>query len=1206
MKALCGWMPPQEEEETRQVQQKVLSAVVGVLVSGQDAAAERKISALCSSVLDDMLFWLLDSVDSSQSDAGGAQRWIQVLEASLCGVSASPEALQRFFTHSLTQTLTYRPQLTVSDAISLQSQWTFAKSSHTLIALLRQLSGIFTVEQLLSHLQKVLETHEVNWKHVLSFCSTVLVYYSAAQHGLTELLSRLLSAAFHGYDLENMITAFLLARQASLEGPAIFPSYSHWFKMCFGGGTGFHASSKKSLVFLLKFLSDLVPFEPPQYLKVHILHPPFVPLKHRGLLMEYVSLAKTRLADLKESVEDMGLYEDVSAAGAPVQCQAVQDVQKAVSLFETTGRISATVMEASIFRRPYFLTRFLPALLTPRVLPVKSDAQMSFIDALKKADKIPAAQYSSYVESCQRERQRKRVAECSDSSDDPLEVLNVQLQKLTEFIVKGDHEEMSAQLSRISHTLSVVFPGGPDEPTHGQTLIRLQVDAPPTSDLHLSVIDAIMRNFCQCVVEASRENPPNKQSPWASSYVNTLLTNTQLLSGLLHRLWDLFHNQGTSLSPAHILGLGAFMVHLHNASTSHNPLVQLEPSAQPEPVSVSDAVSSALVCRTHSDMIFCVRLCLSAVCYGICRRESSPQQQQQDFIPVTLYKKLLYLLPRLLPEVRRTPAAAPLQQPGLWSSVTHSDHSWKETARQLWSHAGFQQLQHRAQHQLSFSEWLSVELRVLRGEDILSDAERQEYQQWACSEFYLPRPEEDGGCGGDMRKLCSHLLTAVMDQQLRDLRESGRGTCFPDIVSRLQEVVCEMQSSSLCRFDLCDLLFEEISQRCSSAAAPSVGSELSLQRTLQTWNRVLLCLPALILVKVKTDGGRRKLDCDRLVQHVNQHQRKLSSSAALLPLNLNTHLLRGLFSAAERCDHPAEEVRRMWTHFSSSCPLLLISTVCHWPALFPVLSSWCSRVCVGESLQQLQLITDCQLWASSLEAEEPLPPPPAAPLLLAASLHRVLRGGEVKRRSFSAALRSLHPDRVAQHKQALVFLFFLSVKDFLSALLFPQDWSKETELGACTELLAVLVDSSDWPLLFTSNERSVYQSVTMATTEEFTRLMPWAFCCLLLQQSADLQQRALRATGFLQAAVSCYIRTLQLFLDGDTPPPSGHAPEDEAPQILKQTKQFLLRAIAQSPPNALSSGQLRQLQGECADVDPEVAAALSVHSDCGSPEMDFL
>lgn len=125
------------------------------------------------------------------------------------------------------------------------------------------------------------------------------------------------------------------------------------------------------------------------------------------------------------------------------QCQALQDVEKAVSLFEGTGKIPATVMEAryslqstrtcvwvpachwqisprSIFRRPYFLTRFLPALLKPRVvstftlqfihwfsycdmspnftshlnqflsrffhfqLPVKPDSQMNLIEALKK------------------------------------------------------------------------------------------------------------------------------------------------------------------------------------------------------------------------------------------------------------------------------------------------------------------------------------------------------------------------------------------------------------------------------------------------------------------------------------------------------------------------------------------------------------------------------------------------------------------------------------------------------------------------------------------------------------------------------------------------------------------------------------------------------------------------------------------------------
>ena len=114
------------------------------------------------------------------------------------------------------------------------------------------------MDELLSHLQQVLETQEVNWQHVLCFLSTLLVFNPDTQSSLQgihthththttlrpgqvhrqtsscappELLSKLLKSAFEGYNLESMITAFLLARQGALEGPALFPSYSHWFKV---------------------------------------------------------------------------------------------------------------------------------------------------------------------------------------------------------------------------------------------------------------------------------------------------------------------------------------------------------------------------------------------------------------------------------------------------------------------------------------------------------------------------------------------------------------------------------------------------------------------------------------------------------------------------------------------------------------------------------------------------------------------------------------------------------------------------------------------------------------------------------------------------------------------------------------------------------------------------------------------------------------
>uniref|UniRef100_A0A4W6EN85 Uncharacterized protein n=1 Tax=Lates calcarifer TaxID=8187 RepID=A0A4W6EN85_LATCA len=923
---------------------------------------DRRISLLCCAVLDEMLFCEstcpcpTSPVLISTLIASALRKCltldvslpcvlcrIQIFDASLCGVSASAEALQRFFTHSLTQTLTYKPRLTVSDAITLQNEWTFAKASRLLTSLFRKLAVIFSVELLLRHLQQVLETHEVNWKHVLCFLSTLLVYNPCAQSSLRDLLSRLLTSAFEGYDLENMITAFLLARQAALEGTAIFSSYSDWFKMSFGGGSGYHATSKKSLVFLLKFLSDLVPFEPPQYLKVHILHPPYIPVKHRNLLMEYISLAKTRLADLKVRAwvkNKMIPWRNLSSP----QCQAAQDVEKAVSLFESTGRISATVMEASIFRRPYFLTRFLPALLTPRVVSTFSlhslTNQWGGCFSVFRADKIPAAQYSSYEESCQRQRHST---------------------------------SKYALIKYIAFFVLMLY----------QFAVCISVCVCICS--YSQVINMILRNFCQCMLDASRANPPNKQSPWASRFVTVLLGNIQLLSSLIHRLWDLFHNQGSSLSAAHVLGLAAFAVHL-NASMCESPLIQLVPPILPKPVPVGEALSSALVCSTHTNMLFSVRLCVSAVCYGICRGDSLPQPEQQDYILSSLYKKVSLHL-------TLTPLTADVS-----AELIDLVDKNKSSTFVIFV-------------QLSFSEWLATELRVQRGEDALSDPERQEYQQWACLELYWSRPEQQGGCGGDMKSLCSHLLSVIMDQQLRwtymfmktlsysafnghiqtktpncnslhqsldklHHRVSDTGTCLPDILSRLQVCVHCMRVFKFSR------------------------------------HKVLLALPAVLFVKVKTEGGRTTLDCNKLIEHVNQHQRKVCSPAGLMSCHVTAHFLRGVLYASVRCRCPREEVNKAWSQISLHCPLLLTSTVHWWECLFPVLVSLWSRLCGGEPLsEQMQLLSDF--------------------------FHRKLC---LIRGCFLCVFHCLYIYLLLSHLflQVLVFLLFLSVNDCLSALLYPQ------------------------------------------------------------------------------------------------------------------------------------------------------------------------
>ncbi|XP_061878378.1 Fanconi anemia group A protein isoform X1 [Entelurus aequoreus] len=1217
LKALCSWTPPQEDKETMQAQQKVMSGIVGLLVSfgfqssHEPAAMEKRDFLLCTSALDAMLFWFLDTVDTTSTQKlceTATDRWCQLF----ADVSTYSDVNQRFFMHSLTQTLTYKPRLTVSDAISLQNKWTFEKASRLLTSLFRKLSVIFSVNQLLRHLQQVLETHEVNWKHVLCFLSTLLVYNPSAQPSLRELLSRLLTSAFEGYDLESMITAFLLARQGALQGPAIFPSYCDWFKECFGGASGFHATSKKSLVFLLKFLSDLVPFEPPQYLKVHILHPPYVPVKYRSLLMEYVSLAKTRLADLKESVEEMGLYGDVSGAeAAPVQCQAVQDVDKAVSLFENTGRLSATVMEASIFRRSYFLTRFLPTLLKPKVLPVKADAQMSFIEALKKANKIPAAQYSAYVDSCQRLRQQEGNAVHVDNHDHPLQLLEVQLQELVEHVVDGSEGDMSAQLSKVSHTLGFIFPGLPTDALEKE-VIQLQTDTPQFSDLHMKVVNVILRRFCQCILDSSQVLSPNKQILWASRFVSVFTCNIQLLSCLLHRLWDLLHNQGSLLSGPHLLGLAAFAVHLH-ASTLQSPLVHLASLCPAKPVPISEALSSALVCSTQTNMLFCVRFCMAAVSYGICRGDSLTQPQK-DLIPSSFYKKLQYLIPRLLPEARRTAGSkeAGIQETdsfGLWSNAKDSSSHWKKTAWCLWRHPAFNQLLQAPQYQLFFTEWLANESQVERSKDALTDSERLEYHQWACLHLYLTAPDNEGGCGGSMKSLFFHLFHAIMDQQSsekskKDHTISQRGTCLPDIICILQEVVYEMDLTPPAvshpgRADVCDFLFELVSERFSGSLTEA-SAQLSCEHTLNTWNRVLLALPSVSFIKVKAEEGRRHLDCDKLIQHVNQHQRSVCLPGGLLSFHLTSHFLKGILYASARCSHVGEEFCKILSLISQRCPLLLVSTVYWWDRMSAaVLSLWCRLSDGATPPGQLQIIASSQHWACSLMGGQLLQVPSAPALLLASSIYEGLQGQQ----DVHAALSLLEPDKDVKHREVLVFLLFLCVNNYLSALLYPQEKCHQKAIKLCTEVLRVAVDSTNWLLIFKSNaaEKGVYQSVNMVTSDRCDQLMPWAFYSVLLEQSAELHHKVVRRPDFLSAAVCCYIGLQQIFLDGfaiSDPPES---------QILSRSKRFLLSAIPHTPASS-SCRLLTQLQTQCVSVDPEVAAALFAHLNAHTliTEMEFL
>ncbi|XP_026886044.2 Fanconi anemia group A protein isoform X3 [Electrophorus electricus] len=1218
LQSLCASRVTEEAEG--EVRQQVLSTVVCELVRvgfhKVPDSADSAVSENCSSVLDHMLSWMLDSLvdtDNSQPEPA-AGVWLCVYETSLFGALVSEDTLRGFFRHTLTHILTHQPRLRVSDAVAMQSQWSFAKAAPLLTSLFRKVCVLFSMEEVLVHLQQVLETLEVNWQNVLSCLSTLLVYHTHTQACLKEMLSRLLSSAFHTYDVEKMITAFLLARQGALEGLAVFPSYSDWFKMAFGGTSGYHGNSKKSLLFLMKFLSDLVPFDPPQYLKVHIMHPPYITGKHRALLQEYVSLAKTRLSDLKVSVDEMGLYEVVSGAvsEAQSQCPAQWDVEKAVTLFQSTGRIPATVMEASIFRRPYFLTRFLPVLLMPRVLPQEPDAKMAFIDALRKAEKIPASVFSSYSEACLRERQEGGtvLGDSLEKEGTPHVDVQTQLQQLRRLLTAGANEgDIRAQLSRLSQALGNVCPDSPEDQTN-HTVIRLTLDLPTISHTVASVVDLVLRGFCQCVLDACRVSPPHRQGQWASMFLRMLVGQQKLYTALILRTFQLLH-QGPSLAAAHVLGLAVFLVEMH-ACREVCPLVELLPcSLRSARMSPAEALSTALLSSTASHMQFSLRLSVAALCYARCR-SISQREELNHWVPGRLHKQLLFLMPRLLPETRASvvtmvdgsvfsEGADEEECLSAWMSVTDSSGDVRSSVRAMWKHTAIRNLWSHPEHQLSFSEWLTAELKVQRSEDALSESERQVYERWVCLQWFLPLDVANGGCGGSSVTACKHIINAVLDTGLLSAPEHTH-SCRVDVLSRLQELVWELEFVRIHRKTEREeghFLWDLMAQRCSVTSDPeNISIELELQRTLHTFNSVILALPAVVLVRVCAAGGRNPLDLKALMEHINNHQRRVCCPAAALSCSLTGHFLSAVFSASVKCDSPVEAANIALSQLSLKCPLLLVSVAHWWRRLSPMLCSLCERV-MGEQPALIQLLRECHEWAS--RAAQGLSPavPPAPPLLLAVCLHCALeqQGGSTEH---IKANLTLSPER---HKQVLVFLMFFYTTDLLSAHLRSQEEkivSHAKDLSV--HLLTLLVDSSDWLSLFHqsgSGQENVFQCVTMVTTDVNIRLMPFAFFSILAAAGGVLD-RAVRVPRFLHTAVTLYVALLRLFLHGHTAPISS---ETLPLQLLARAQRIVLNSIQQSPISSLSHSQWSKVQADCEELDPEVGSALSMMLHASNPDL---
>uniref|UniRef100_A0A2K6AU94 FA complementation group A n=1 Tax=Macaca nemestrina TaxID=9545 RepID=A0A2K6AU94_MACNE len=1139
-----------------------------------------------------------------------------VFSGHMLGSVISTDSPKRFFSHTLTQILTHSPLLK-------GGSWDYRRVPPCLRTLLFQLFVMLSPEELVGHLQEVLETQEVHWQRVLSFVSALVVCFPEAQQLLGDWVARLMAQAFESCQLDSMVTAFLVVRQAALEGPSAFQSYADWFKASFGSTRGYHGCSKKALVFLFTFLSDLVPFESPRYLQVHILHPPLVPSKYRSLLTDYISLAKTRLADLKVSIESMGLYEDLSSAGDITEphSQALQDVEKAIMVFEHTGKIPVTVMEASIFRRPYYVSHFLPALLTPRVLPKVPDSRVAFIESLKRADKIPPSLYSTYCQACSAAEEKPEDAALGvraepSSAEEPLEQLTAALGELRSSMTDPSQSDViSAQVAVISERLRAALGHNEDDSSAEISKIQLSINAPRLEPREYTAVDLLLTSFCQNLMAASSVAPPERQGPWATLFMRTMCGC--VLPAVLTRLCQLLHHQGPSLSAPHVLGLAALAVHL-GESRSALPEVDVGPSAPDAGLPVPALFDSLLTCRTRDSLLFCLKFCTAAISYSLCKFSSQSRDILHSCLSPGLIKKFQFLVFRLFSEARQ-----PLSQEDAaslsWRPLYLPSADWQRAALSLWTHRTFRELLKEEDVHLTYQDWLHLELEIQPEADALSDTERQDFHQWAIYEHFLPKSSASGGCDGDLEAACTVLVNALMDfhhsSRSYDHSENsnlvfGGRTGNEDIISRLQEMVADLELQQDSSVPLGHtpsqghFLFGIFCRRLQALTSGwNVAARLQRQRELLMYKRILLRLPSSVLCGSSFQAEQPiTARCEQFFHLVSSEMRNFCSHGGALTQDITAHFFRGLLNACLRSRDPSLMVDFILAKCQTKCPLILTSALLWWPSLEPVLLCQWRRHCQSPLPRELQKLREGRQFASDFLSPDAASPAPNPAWLSAAALHFAIQ--QVREENIRKQLTKLDCER----EELLVFLFFFSLMGLLSSHLTSNSATDPSKaLDVCAAVLECLEKRKiSWLALFqlTESGEALPVPLTQTSSVPWHHLLPFkqsvatrhhVFTSSLLSCFHD--DAAIREEAFLHVAVDMYLRLVQLFVAGDTStvsPPAGRSLELQGQgnpvELITKARLFLLQLIPRCPKKSFS--HIAELLADRGDCDPEVSTAL--------------
>ncbi|XP_026273564.1 Fanconi anemia group A protein homolog [Frankliniella occidentalis] len=409
----------------------VIDVFASLLSASQSGPFNVQLSTICAVNLkkctDEIIRWVLDSPPlCSESIDFNFLSSAKLL--STCGSEAIEQFILTYFLLPLCEQNEPNSIQSLLHAVEMQEKTTLETVSNSYRSLLVSIVRALGDDKVVSQICAAVVKPSVNFKVIFLLTAAVLSENPECCENFQRLIDELIQLGLEGGRQTELSAGFLLARHCCTCDSKTFSTYSSWFSSYFGPDS---ATARNAVHFqsLMQLLTDIVPVDSAENLRVHINKVPQAPTSCNSILHDYTVLARTRLADLNETSELAGLFSDSRQETYPGLDFKQGDIVKVLLHYQQTNEVMKPVLEASIFRRTYFRNIFLVELLglpgssekvfKPEEFGLNNTTRHDFILALKAMGKVPDKLFRAYtdIKFSQEVEKTERLAERSEQTE---------------------------------------------------------------------------------------------------------------------------------------------------------------------------------------------------------------------------------------------------------------------------------------------------------------------------------------------------------------------------------------------------------------------------------------------------------------------------------------------------------------------------------------------------------------------------------------------------------------------------------------------------------------------------------------------------------------------------------------------------------------------------------------------------------------------